>query len=206
MLEKIVLPVERIVLNSLGVNFVSMNYIDLVVANLVDDIREDRTNFRPGLVVGIANGGTYPSIKVAKHLHVDYELIEANRNKSYFCGLNLEERFILGRIFRPYTKTEPLLREELRRTNLPKNVLLVDYDCGTGKTLDLVKNYLLNLKGVERVKTACLFCYEGREKADYVGENILRLNSFMVGSKRLPWCDVSPHYGEYSKRLEESTV
>lgn len=206
MLEKIVLPVERVVLESLGVNFVSMDYIDHLLMEMVEMIRDDRRNFRPELIVGIANGGVYPSIKLAEKLHLKYELVEANRTKTSLGNLNLNERFILGKLFFPYMKTGPILRQELTRTTLPKNILLVDDDCGTGKTLSLVRDYLMNFQGVERVKTASVFCYESKHNSEYIGQIIPKLNSFMSCSKRLPWCDVSPHYKEYSKRLSSLEV
>ncbi len=203
MLEKIVFNTERFVLENLGVNFISMDYVDGVILNLAQDIREDRANFKPQMIVGVTNGGFYPTKKLAKELHLKYELLEANRDKIRFAGLNLSERFVLGRLISPYSKTKPILREKIEEDKLAGEILLIDDDCGSGKTLNLVKTYLESFSRVKKVKTACLFCYEGRERVDYIGELVPKLNSFMAGSKRLPWCDVSPHAKNYQEKLQE---
>lgn len=200
MLEKIVLPVERLVLKSLGVNFVSMDYVDQILVEMVEMIRDDRMNFRPEMIIGIKRAGVYAAKKIAEGLHLPEDFIEANRNFKYLGSLSLNDRFMIGKILGTYTTQDPHLRDSTLRKKLPGKILLVDDDCGSGKTFNLVKDHLMS-KGAEDIKTACVFSYDGCFSADYVGLRVPRLNNLMKGSCRLPWNDVSPHNGEYSKRL-----
>jgi hypothetical protein len=120
MLERIVLPIERTILKGLGVNFVSRDFVDKILENLVSIIREDSSNFRPELVVGIKNAGVYASKKISEGLHLETDYVEANREKAYFCGLSLNDRFIWGRLRGTYSRKEPVIREEMSRTHVPK--------------------------------------------------------------------------------------
>ncbi len=197
MLNRFVVNFERRILEKLKVKFASMDEVNSILDELAIKISEDGFNF--DLVVGIANKGIYPAIYISRLLKKEVEILEVNRNKYSFCGVVIKDRFMINRLI--YCKNNPVLRNELKRKTLPEKILIVDDNCGSGKTFNLVKEYLFCL-GSKDISTSCVYCYEGRVKADYVGFDVPGLNKFLKVSRILPWCDVSPYFHEYRERLK----
>ena len=109
-----------------------------MLLNLAKKIERD--NFHPDLIVGICRGG-WPPARVMSDLLGNPKL--ANITVEFYVDV-------------AETRSKPILTQPISVPIEGKKVLILDDVADTGKTLKLVKEYLLS-KGVKQVKIATIY-------------------------------------------------
>lgn len=109
-----------------------------MLLNLAEKIRKD--GFAPDVIVGVCRGG-WPPARVLSDLLENPEL--ANIKVEFYLGV-------------AETKTEPIITQPVSVSVEGKKVLVVDDVADTGKSVDLVKQHLIE-EGAREVKIATLY-------------------------------------------------
>ncbi|RJS90255.1 phosphoribosyltransferase [Candidatus Bathyarchaeota archaeon] len=109
-----------------------------MLLSLAEKIQKD--NFCPDLIIGICRGG-WPPARVMSDLLGNPKL--ANISVEFYVDI-------------ARTRNKPILTEPVSLSVEGKKVLILDDVADTGKTLELVKNHLIN-KGVKRIKIATIY-------------------------------------------------
>jgi len=109
-----------------------------MLLSLAEKIQKD--NFFPDLIVGICRGG-WPPARVMSDLLGNPKL--ANIGVEFYVDV-------------AKTRSKPVLTEPVSISVEGKKVLILDDVADTGKTLELVRDHLLN-RGVKQVKIATIY-------------------------------------------------
>jgi len=168
--------------------FITFDEADNMINKLILDIKKDK--FYPDIIIGILNGGLYPSKKIAKSL----------KKKNIFLGVNHYSIKLFGKEIEYFPFIKRLLyilgyKEKVRLVKgidiklKSKKILIVDDECGTGSTLKVAKNYL-ETKGAKPIKTAVLINYKENKEVDYWGKSSPKKLCMM------PWVEISPYYNK----------
>jgi uncharacterized protein len=114
------------------------NRIYDMLLNMATKIRRD--GFKPDIIIGISRGG-WPPARVLSDLLDNPNL--ANVRAEFYVGV-------------VETKGEPTITQPVSAKIKDKKVLVVDEVADTGKSLKLVKEYVIK-QGVTQVKTATVY-------------------------------------------------
>jgi len=175
--------------------FLSLQDVDMRCSELGDKVRHA---YQPDAIVGILDGGQYPSIKLSEQLNLPLYFISISRPYPLIGQLELDDIFLLKRAFTQLYRPLPQLLQPFTNDVQDMRVLVVDEDTGTGQTLGLA-DAVLRERGAAETRHATLFSYVGHFQPHFAQERVrLRPNPFCKFRKRLPWCKYSPHYEAYN--------
>lgn len=150
------------------------------------------TQFNPDAIIGIKNGGLIPSLEISKILRKPLYTISAGRNvPPYNSKFPLLNKFYYELAF---LRSSPKLLTKLDSSFDAKKILLVDDAIHTGKTVNLIMDYLKQMNNDCEVKTASI---------NYIKKSI---PDFYIKKGRInfPWSKNSKYYKDYEKYLEKS--
>ncbi|MEM3673469.1 MAG: phosphoribosyltransferase [Candidatus Bathyarchaeia archaeon] len=114
------------------------NQIYKMLLNLAEKIKKD--GFKPDVIVGVSRGG-WPPARVMSDLLGNPNL--ANVKVEFYLGV-------------AETKREPVLTQPVSVDVKSKRVLVVDEVADTGRSLELIKQHIIE-KGAAEVKIATLY-------------------------------------------------
>lgn len=114
------------------------NQIYSMLLNLTEKVRKD--GFKPDVIAGVSRGG-WPPARVVSDLLGNPNL--ANVRAEFYVGV-------------AETKKEPMLTQKVSMEVKGKRVLIVDEIADTGKSLQLVKEHILE-QGAAKVKIATIY-------------------------------------------------
>ena len=132
------------------------------VSLLTQVVDKTRNSYKPDILIPIMNGGLIPAGIVAKQMSVsDVRPVSVGRDgeKRYF-------------IFPSHGKIGNVAR---------RKILIVEDDAMTGKSIELVKEYLFK-KRAKEVKTLCVFIAEGVKNIEFFNRE-LDVDAFPI----YPW-------------------
>jgi hypoxanthine phosphoribosyltransferase len=154
------------------------------VNNLLEKLKID---FDPDLIIGVLNGGYYPANKIADIMNKKLEFLRTGYYSVKKKAVEFEYFPLIKKIlfFFGYKEKVKLIKKKLNVKG--KKILVVDDECGTGKTLRTVKNYLKR-NNAKIIKTAVLINYKKNKIADYWVESNPKKICIM------PWTKISPYY------------
>ncbi|NWG11646.1 phosphoribosyltransferase [Candidatus Bathyarchaeota archaeon] len=109
-----------------------------MLLNLADKIRDN--GFKPDIIVGVSRGG-WPPARVISDLMGNANL--ANVKAEFYLGV-------------AETKEAPILTQPVSMNVAAKKVLIVDEIADTGKSLNLVKEHIIE-KGAEEARIATIY-------------------------------------------------
>jgi hypoxanthine phosphoribosyltransferase len=134
------------------------NQIYGMLLNLAERIRKDR--FKPDIIVGISRGG-WPPARILSDLLSNPNL--ANVRAEFYLGFS-------------ETKDEPSLTQPLSMDVFDKRILIVDEVADTGKSLQLVRQHIVE-QGAKELKILTVYYkpwstvkpdYYSKETSDWV--------------------------------------
>jgi hypoxanthine phosphoribosyltransferase len=124
--------------NELEFEVPTWNQIYDMLLNMATKIRQDK--FKPDIIIGVSRGG-WPPARVLSDLLDNPNL--ASVTVEFYVGV-------------AETKRKPTLTQPVSAKIKDKKVLVVDEVTDTGKSLKLVKEYIIK-QGVTQVKTATIY-------------------------------------------------
>jgi hypoxanthine phosphoribosyltransferase len=124
--------------NELEFEVPTWNQIYDMLLNMATKIRKDK--FKPDIIIGVSRGG-WPPARVLSDLLDNPNL--ASVTVEFYVGV-------------AETKRKPTLTQPVSAKIKDKKVLVVDEVTDTGKSLKLVKEYIIK-QGVTQVKTATIY-------------------------------------------------
>ena len=131
------MPRENI-LTKIELEAVSWNEIYEMLLSLADKIKHDK--FEPDILVGVCRGGWIPACILSDLLQ-----------KTQLTSVKVEFYTGIAK-----TKREPMITQPVSAPVDGKKVLVIDDIVDTGKSIDMVKRHIRELKAKE-VKTATLY-------------------------------------------------
>ncbi len=178
-----------------------LDYIEKCSRKLADKVLLE---YEPDVVIGIADGGSYPALKVSCCLECEMDTMHISRYKSQV--LVLHDVPDPTKVFLPFlaslrnlitTKPEPVLLKGTTSKNFDgKKLLLIDDDCSTGDTFKLAKDFL-SKNNPQNIKTATFFKFGDYKPDFFVSES----HSHYI---LYPWRRASPFYDDCLKEMSES--
>ena len=160
-----------------------------ILANIISN------EYKPDIVIGIANGGLYPAFEVSRHLKCKMDsmkILHYRHTVPRFDGMpgivKITRKLMMN--------TKPILVKDIDTKNIKgKKILLVDDETSYGDTLEFAKK-VLKRKKPKTIKTATIFRHENY-KADFFV--IEAFNKCVIN----PWRKPSPYYETYLKKMSE---
>ncbi len=194
--ESLAMRLQRHLFLLLGGGFLSIEQVEQYADELVDRVQHD--GFTPDIVVGLANGGSYPAICVAKRLGIPVTLMKVSHPQIRIGHLDTDD--LIGFMFlRNWLYgTAPIIKSPPDRPLTGLKVLMVDDDCTSGNSLaiamDLVKPQVAELRtAVLRILAKSTPC------PDYYAEN--RVGA-VLRHPRFPWIRYAPDYRRYWRMMQ----
>jgi predicted metal-dependent phosphoesterase TrpH/hypoxanthine phosphoribosyltransferase len=191
--EKLFLAMERILFNTTGGGYVSLDTVNGMCRELARKVTS--TGFAPDLVIGIAGGGLYPAYQVACHLEVPCDFMRISYPQVRLGNMDTDD--MMGAIFvRNLLKgNDPQLHHCHQFDCKNKQVLLVDDDCTSGRTLRMATQLLQS--DAEEIRTLTLRVLAKSDPCpDFFFED---LTGSVFRHARFPWIKHSPDYPLFAR-------
>ncbi|MFP4118763.1 MAG: phosphoribosyltransferase [Candidatus Woesearchaeota archaeon] len=172
---------------------------------LVDSLTENvcAMNYKPDLIIGISSGGDYPAELMSERLGVEHTTMDVSHYSLSVFGLEVDE--IIG-MYRVATLMGHKPRTRLVRTVSPeyvfdKNILLIDDDAYSGKTLDIAINELMRAHPAD-IRTGVLQTHDTNKHVDFSGEKFPK-HEYYKQKFRFPWSKISPYYNKHGAQQRQ---
>ena len=196
MLNTVIYPLQRFVLESSGATFLTMEDVDELTDSLYDRVAQE--GFSPDLVVGVLRGGYYPAKRLAKMFGSQRADIDVSRRDLRVGPFNLNDLILVPKLLGfNNNNVLPELGQSLPDLSDYERILLVDDDAVSGETLEVALKEVSRVSPVADIRTGVLISTEGCHQANYSGEHVVPNSRFLTSPKRFPWLPYSPHLDSY---------
>ena len=193
--ESLCMALQRRIFLALGGGFVSVEQVEQQATQLADQVTAD--GFHPDLVLGLASGGNYPALCIAKRLGVSVTFMKVTHPQIRLGNLDTDD--LIGFMFLRnwlYGKT-PVVKSLPGLDVAGKTILIVDDDCTTGDSLAAA--LAIAEPQATEIRTAVLrVLAKSSRRPDYIAED--RVGA-ILRHPRFPWIRYSPYYRHYWRMM-----
>lgn len=154
---------------------------------------------KPDIVVGVLDGGSFPAKRLSRLLKTSFGTVKIAYYSLSLFNIEFEYFPIIKRVvallgYKPKVKVIRGLKGEVKG----KNVLLVDDECTSGKTIQAAVDEIRK-NNPRSIKTAVLNTYEDNPLIDFCPVSVNKEYFFKMKQQIMPWEKISPYYKFFSR-------